>query len=169
MKEIKFKSNFGPFAYEITTEVGEDVNEASTNLCIAGIANTAYRAVGSAVEKALVKAGVMAEKTPRNEIAYSGETATLVVEAAQEKLDAIVKADKLPTLLYAPQGEHQYGEGQGSTRKLAEAMVETATKDGSLAALRLMLGIAADAEVVTGALVEKVHEKFFKRERKAKA
>lgn len=165
MKEITFNSNFGRFAYSITTTIGDDVNALTQNLCLRGLADTGFRAVASEVEKALVKAGHATKDTKRSEIEYSDEAAEIVATAAQAKLNAIrVEKDDdgksvevLPEMTFRVTGEHVYGE-QEASRKMATAMwesIQNEEDEGKRAALLLSLG--ADEDTTTEAGIEKAH------------
>lgn len=110
MKTITFKSNFGRFAYNVESEIGDDVNAETTNLAIRGLADTAFRGVASDVEKGLVKAGKMTKDTKRSDVEYSTESAGIVQSLAKAKLDAIAKEATLPMMVFTVTGEHVYGE-----------------------------------------------------------
>lgn len=145
MKNITFKSNFGRFAYTITCEVGEEVNEATTALCLQGLANVGFRGVASGVEKALVAAKLMTKDDKRDAVAYSDEAGITVMESAQKKLDEIAKKDGLPHMSFEVTGEHVFGESEAS-RKMATALLNQikAMPDAQRAGMELVLGFAPE-------------------------
>lgn len=109
MKTIEFKSNYGNFAYRFTAEVGEDVNAASTALCIQGLANIAYRVAGSAVDKAL---GVKERKG----VEFSDADGERINAAVSKKLNEMIVKDGVLSQLhlsFAVTGQHVFGEGAG--------------------------------------------------------
>lgn len=132
MKEIKFTSYVGRFAYSITAEVGEQVDAKSTALCIRGLADTGFRAMATEVEKALVKHGgndvdgqPITKDTKRNAIGFSEERKLVVETAAQAKLIEVAEKDGLPDMLIEVTGEHVVGEGGASPMVRATTLVDT--------------------------------------------
>lgn len=114
------KTNFGRYGYTLTVEIGDEVNDATTKLVLGeALPNLGFRAVGSEVEKALVAAKVMTKDTKRSDVPYSLETSKLIAEKAQAKLDAFCTKEGYPAILFAPTGEHVYGEGQANSRVVA--------------------------------------------------
>lgn len=152
MKEITFDSNFGQFNYRITAEIGDEVNEMSTNLCVRGLADTGFRGVASEVEKALTKAGFSTKDTKRSEIEYSDEAALVIQETAQSKLDEIATKANLPAMTFEVTGKHEYGD-QEQSRVMATAMWSQ-VKDND--ALRASLG--ADDDTTDEAGIELAHK-----------
>lgn len=114
------KTNFGRYGYTLTVEIGDEVNDGTTKLVLKeALPNLGFRAVGSEVEKALVAAKVMTKDTKRSDVPYSLETSKLIAEKAQAKLDAICTKEGYPAIVFAPTGEHVYGEGQANSRVVA--------------------------------------------------
>lgn len=128
---ITFKSNIGKFSYSIVAKIEpgvfrdyEDLDEngkivvdeplkAMVEKVIAlskqGIANTAFRAVASEVEKALVKAGLMTKDAKRDSVAYTAQAAETIRVAAQAKLDSLSAKEGLPSMVIEVTGEHVFG------------------------------------------------------------
>lgn len=147
MKDITFKSNFGRFEYEITATIDPEVfrtlpfvdggstdaekatavSEARmqaqfTNLAMRGLADTGFRGVSSDVEKALVDAKLMTKEQKRAEVVFAKETAVLIAEKAQTKLDEIAKKQNLPAMFFRVTGEHVFGEaGDKPTKEATDA------------------------------------------------
>lgn len=149
------KSNFGRFGYTLTTTIGDEVNDATTALVVKeALPNLGFRAIGSEVEKALVKAGVMTKDSKRSEVSYSLETSKLIATAAQAKLDAIAKKEGYPEISYSPTGEHVYGEaGEKPTKEATElwTKVQGLQGDAFEAALK-KLGLGEDYDDDSGIL-----------------
>lgn len=114
MKTIEFKSNYGNFAYRFTAEVGEEVNAASTALCVQGLANIAYRVAGSAVDKAL---GVKERKG----VEFSDADGERINAAVSKKLNEMIVKDSVLgnlKLSFAVTGQHVFGgSDQGEPTK----------------------------------------------------
>ena len=155
MKNITFNSNFGRFAYSISTTIGDDVNEATSNLCLRGLADTGFRGVASEVEKELVKGGYATKDTKRAEIAYSDEAAEVVGRVAQQKLNEIATKANLPAMTFAVTGEHQYGE-QEQSRAMATAMWNQVKDNPAMRAALAPFGVNDDT--VDEAGIEAAHK-----------
>lgn len=163
MKVITFDSNFGRFAYRATAEIGDDVNSATTNLALRGIADTCFRGMASEVEKALVKAGFATKEQKRSEIAYSDDAAATVTTAANAKLAEICKGGDdgdgaLPTITVTVTGEHVFGE-QEASRKTATALwesIQTESDDQKRAGMLLTIGASEDTSDEDG--IELAHK-----------
>lgn len=155
MKTIEQKSNTGRFAYTITAEVGDSVNDATTTLCVGGLADAGFRAAGSAVDKALVKAGVATKDTKRSEVDYTEANRAIVAKAAQEALDKLTSDKGYPAMTFEVTGEHVFGESV-SAMAMATALVDSFLGTPMEEPYRLILGSAkGDRE----ALIELAHEK----------
>lgn len=128
MKTIEQKSNTGRFAYVLTAEIGTDVDAKSTVLCISGLANEGFRASGSAIDRALIAAGLATKETKRADVEYSEESAAIVQKASQEALDAQTKTKGFPQMTFVVTGEHVYGEGQNVLTKEATTLFENIVK-----------------------------------------
>lgn len=159
MRTITFNSNFGRFAYEITAEIGEEVNEESANLCVRGLADTGFRGVSSDVEKSLVEAKLMTKEQKRGEVAFATATAALIVEKAQAKLDEIAKKGKLPAMSFRVTREHVFGEaGEKPTKEATErwTALQSLPTEKFERALKL-LGLGEDYTDEQGILAVKKH------------
>lgn len=121
MKTIEFKSNYGNFAYRMTAEVGDEVNESTTALCVEGLANICYRVAGSAVDKALgVKKG-----EGRKALAYVPSLGDEVDAAVSKKLKELEGKEVALTALklsFMVTGQHVFGEGSDAPTKEATEM-----------------------------------------------
>lgn len=109
-KTIQFDSNYSSFAYRLTTEVGEDVNESTTALCMEGLANISYRVAGSAVDKAL---GVKSKKNGgmgREGVSYDSALGETINAAVSAKIVELENAEgsklKALKLSFAVTGEY---------------------------------------------------------------
>lgn len=111
MKTITFESNYGNFDYRMTAEVGEDVNAATTALCVQGLANICYRVAGSSVDKAL---GVKDRKA----VEFSDADGERINAAVSKKLGEMLAAEKTQVLAplklsFAVTGQHEFGATDG--------------------------------------------------------
>lgn len=170
MKTIEFKSNFGRFAYEASCEIGDEVNEATTNLALRGMADTCFRGVSSEVEKALVAAKLMTEEQKRSEVLYSQEAATLIGVKGTEKLKAICEKQKLPAISFKVVGEHVFGEASDKPTKAATEMwtsIQSLVGDKFEKAL-VYLGLDEDYDDESGILACKAKITAAKAEAEAK-
>lgn len=118
MKTITFTSNYGNFDYRMTAEVGEDVNEATTALCLQGLANICYRVAGSSVDKAL-------GAKERKGVEYSEETGGKIDAAVSKKLTELLAAEKTKVLSalnmsFAVTGMHEFGAEDKGTKEATE-------------------------------------------------
>lgn len=132
MKQIEFKSSFGRYDYSIIAEIGEEVNESTTKLALQGLANVGFRAVGSEVEKALLKAGHTTKETKRGDIPFSKEIAFLLAESAQAKLDKLAKDEGLPDMIFSVLGEHVFGDQSVGKEALKAATAYIAAGKGEV-------------------------------------
>lgn len=123
MKTITFNSNYSAFAYRMTAEIGDDVNEATVLLCLEGVANICYRTAGSNVDKAL---GVKSKKNGgmgRDGISYDERLRDVIDKAVSAKiteLEASTPAIKAWKLSFAVTGE--YVKGESASSKEADAL-----------------------------------------------
>lgn len=118
MKTIEFKSNYGNFDYRMTAEVGDEVNAATTVLCLQGLANICYRVAGSSVDKAL---GVKERKG----VVFSDADGERINAAVSKKLTEMLVKDAtlVPLKLsFAVTGEHEWGAGADAPSKKAEEL-----------------------------------------------
>lgn len=118
MKTIEFKSNYGNFDYRMTAEVGDEVNEATTALCLQGLANICYRVAGSSVDKAL---GVKERKS----VLFSDADGERVNAAVSKKLTEMLAADKTKVLAglnmsFVVIGAHEFGSADTGTKEATE-------------------------------------------------
>lgn len=158
MKTIKFKSNFGRFAYSATTEIGDEVNDATTKLCVIGVGDCCFRAGGSGAEKALVEGKFMTKDQSRSEVAYSPEAAAVVAQAFNAKLAGI---GGVPKITLVVTGEHQYGETQVSrvmATKMYEEYATLPAGDPKIAATALAFGFDEEAEDTV--IIEAIHQRL---------
>jgi len=150
MKEIVFNSNYGNFAYRMTAVIGDEVNAATEQLCLQGLANIGYRIAGSNVDKGL---GVKVRK----EVLYSeadGERINGFVADALKKLEekegSLLKALKMD---FAVTGEYVPSTSGPSESKEAKDMwaviaaLPEEKKKGALTKLGLQEGFS-EAEAV---------------------
>lgn len=128
MKTIEFTSNWGNFDYRMQATVGDDINAATIALCLQGLANIGYRAVGSNVEKELGIKSKKAGGMGRTGLAYSsadGERINAVVSKKLTELEAENAGALKPLALsFAVTGPHTFGEASGSGTKEAAAVWE---------------------------------------------
>lgn len=156
MKNIKFESNFGRFNYSITCEIGEEVNEATTELALQGLANVGFRAVASEVNKALVKAGLAEKTTARADIGYGNEAVAVITSAAQAKLDKLASDEGLPGMTFNVSGEHVFGETEVSRKRATELWNKVnAMEETKRVGMMLSLDINEDDE--ESVAIEKCH------------
>lgn len=125
---IEQRSNTGRFAYLLTAEIGADVDAPTKVLTISGLANEGFRASGSAIDRALIAAGLATKETKRADVEYSKESAAVVQKAAQAALDKLTKEDGYPEMIFEVTGEHVYGEGQNVLTKEATTLFENIVK-----------------------------------------
>lgn len=117
-KTIEFKSNYGNFDYRMTAVVGDEVNEATTALCLQGLANICYRVAGSSVDKAL---GVKERKS----VEYSDADGERINAAVSKKLTEMLAAEKTKVLAglsmsFAVTGAHEFGAEEKGTKEATE-------------------------------------------------
>ena len=84
MKTITVSSNLGRFATSASAQIGDDVNDATTELCKSGLLNELFRQGGSAGEKALLEFLKLPKETKRADIPYSDEAAEVLAKAMME-------------------------------------------------------------------------------------
>jgi hypothetical protein len=125
MKDITVSSNFGRFATRITTEVGEEVNEKTTALCVEGLSSLLFRQGGSAGEKAIIAVGgvdangvAVSKDSKRADIPYTKERASAFIKSVNETLNG--EKSKFPTIIVEVTGEHVYGEDTNKPSKEAK-------------------------------------------------
>lgn len=126
MKTIKFESNYGNFAYRLTANVGDDVNEETIWLAESqGLANICYRVAGSSVDKAM---GVKERKA----LGYSEQAAEQINAAVSAKLSELEKNEKVGKfvkalkLSFAVVGQHEFGTKDDGKPTAADAAIWTA-------------------------------------------
>lgn len=113
----------------MTAEVGEDVNAATTALCIQGLANICYRVAGSAVDKAL-------EVKERKGVEYSDAVGEKINVAVSKKLGELLAAEKTKgleplKLSFAVIGQHEFGAVETGTKEALEVWTKLqGEKDG---------------------------------------
>lgn len=132
MKQIEFKSSFGRYDYSIIAEIGEEVNEGTTKLALQGLANVGFRAVGSEVEKALLKAKLIKKETKRGDIPFSEEIASVILAAGKAKLGKLAKDEGLPDMLFSVIGEHVFGDQSVGKEALKAATAYLAAGKGEV-------------------------------------
>lgn len=154
MKQIEFKSSFGRYDYSIIAEIGEEVNEATTKLALQGLANVGFRAVGSEVEKALIKAKFTTKETKRGDIPFSEEIASLLADSAQAKLDKLAKDEGLPDMIFSVLGEHVFGDQSVGKEALKAATAYLAAGKGEAvrAAITKQCGFTFEGETTAEGL-----------------
>lgn len=128
MKTITFESNYAAFAYRLTAEVGEEVNEASTALCLEGLANISYRVAGSAVDKAL---GVKSKKNGgmgREGVSYDQALGETINAAVSAKIVELENAEgsrlKALNLSFAVTGEYVTQSDGTASKEATELWVK---------------------------------------------
>jgi hypothetical protein len=148
--KIQFSSNWGQFNYTLSANVPDGIDKGIVALVAQeGLANLGFRACGSNVEKAFVKAEVMDKSDKRNTVAYSEANGKVLQAAAQATLDKISVEEGYPEVEIAVTGEHVFGEAEVS-RKMALALLEKASP-----AMKLALGI--DDKIEESDAIEKAH------------
>lgn len=125
MQEVKFESNYGNFDYRLTAVVGETLTPATLTMVIQGLANVAYRVVGSYVDKALGVKSKSKGGDGRTAVLYSeqdGETINAAVSTKLKEIEAENNDALKPLQMsFAVIGEHAYG-AETKPSKEAEAL-----------------------------------------------
>lgn len=119
MKKIEFKSNYGRFEYKMTAMIGDEVNAATEQLCLQGLANIGYRIAGSNVDKGLgAKVRKEVEWSEQTGEQINGFVAT-ALKKLEEKEGSLLRSLKLD---FAVTGEYQPSSAGPSESKEAKDM-----------------------------------------------
>lgn len=172
MQTIEFHSNYGPFSYRMTAEIGDDVNPSTVALAKQGMANICYRTVGSNVDKAL---GVKSKKNGgdgRSALLYSeqdGETINAAVSKKLTELEAEENGALKPLKLsFAVTGQYVPAEAKPS-KEATEVWVKIqALPEPAFATALEKLGLTAE-DYDDDRAIAAIHKKMLEAKRAAAA
>lgn len=159
MKTVTFNSNWGRFNYEITAQVSDTLTAPELATVKQGLANCGFRAVGSSVDKALVKAKAMHKDDTRKVVVYNADNVGIITTAAKAKLSEIIEKDGLLPMTYKVTGEHVFDDA-ATPMVRATALVDSLLGTEGEAQMRGFLSImdARAAKANREILIEIAHK-----------